>query len=45
MINKWGAKINEKGDIYCKKPSRKEKKILKRRKTVAVCIILENLCN
>ena len=44
MINKWTAKINEK-EIYnekCSPRGRRQKEREKRRKTVAVPIILEN---
>ena len=45
MINKWRAKINENGVYNVRNPPRKGIKKLEVGKTVAVCIILENLCN
>ena len=45
IINKWKAKINEKGIYNVRNPPRKGIEKLERGKTVAVYIILENLCN
>ena len=45
MINKWRAKINENGVYNVRNLLGKGIEKLEVGKTVAVCIILENLCN
>ena len=45
MINKWRAKINEKEVYNVRNPLGKGIEKLEIEKTIAVCIILENLCN
>ena len=45
MINKWRAKINGKEVYNVRNPPGKEIEKMEIRKTVVVCIILENLCN
>ena len=45
MINKWRAKINRKWIYNVRNPLGKGIEKLEIEKTIAVCIILENLCN
>ena len=45
MINKWRAKINEKGVYNVKNPPGKGIEKREVGKTVAICIILENPCD
>ena len=45
MINKWRVKINKKGVYNVRNPPGKGDKKGEKEKTVAVGIILKNLCN